>query len=376
MTSDPLSSLFHTLQTEPAPPSPWVPSSPVAIYGAGGFGQSLCRALLEDSIQVEAFIDRLALPNQSWNGIPVLHPDSLEARTWSTWTIVLGIHNPGTSVRRLHDELTAKGCQSLLTPIEILNRLGPSFGNRYWLAPSKHLLGCENDIRAARDLFEPESRTLFDAVIAQRATGDYHRLPHPTHALDDYLPTDVAAFHGPMRVIDRGAYDGDTLRGLLKRGFALEAVAAFEPDPENFSKLDAWVRTQPGLNAALWPCGLFSHATQLHFASGQGEASAITAGGETMVQCVSIDEALHGFRPSLIKLDVEGAEPEALKGATETIRKHKPFITAGLYHHPSHLWGIPLLLHSLHPDYRLHLRLHAENGFDLWLHAVPPREDA
>ena len=376
MTSDTLSGLFYSLQTGPQPPPPWGPSSPVAIYGAGGFGRSICNALLAESIPVEAFIDRAAQPGQTWNGIPILSPDCMDAQAWSTRTILLGIHNPRSSVRRLYDELAARGCQRLLTPIDILNNLEPSFGHRYWLAPSRHLLEYETEIRSARDIIEPESRALFDAVIAQRATGDYHRLPPPTHTLDDYLPTDVAAFDRPLRILDGGAYDGDTLRGLLKHGFTLEAVTAFEPDPENFSKLDTWVRTQPELNASLWPCGLYSHASQLHFSAGEGEASAIVSGGGTVVQCVSIDEAVHGFRPSLIKLDVEGAEPAALKGATETIRRYLPFITAGLYHHPSHLWQIPLLLNSLQPGYRMHLRLHAENGFKLWLHAVPPAEAA
>jgi FkbM family methyltransferase len=186
----------------------------------------------------------------------------------------------------------------------------------------------------------------------------------------------VAPFDRPLRVVDGGAYDGDTLRGLLKHGFTLEAVAAFEPDADNFSRLDAWIKTQPALNAALWPCGLYSKVTQVHFSAGQGEASAITTEGGTVIQCVSIDEAVHGFRPTLIKLDVEGAESDALQGAAETIRKHKPFITAGLYHQPSHLWDIPRLLNEIQAGYRMHLRQHAENGFDLWLHAVPPREDA
>ncbi|HEY3399706.1 MAG TPA: hypothetical protein VGK03_03665, partial [Geothrix sp.] len=272
MTPDILSGLFQALRNQPPPSSPWAPSGPVAIYGAGGFGRDLCRALQAEAIPVSAFLDRGAHPGQVWNGIPVLHPDQAEAEVWSEWTILLGIHNPGTSVRRLHDELSARGGRHLLTPIQVLDRLGLAFGNRYWLAPSRHLLGCEETVRAARGLFEPESWALFDAVIAQRATGDYHHLPHPTHALDDYLPADVASFDRPLRLVDGGAYDGDTLRGLLVHGLAPEAVAAFEPDPENFSKLAAWIRAQAGLDAALWPCGLYAQTTQLHFSAGQGEA--------------------------------------------------------------------------------------------------------
>lgn len=376
METDPLSGIFEHIQSAASSSPPWTDGEPLAVYGAGGFGHSLYRALLDQSITIAAFIDRGAQPGQMREGIPILHPDSMNAAQWDALTILIGIHNPGTSVRLIQDDLKARGCRRVLTPIDIINHLGPSFGTRYWLGPSQHYIESEREIRAAREIIDPASHALFDAVLAQRITGNYHLLPDPTHGIDDYLPTDIAAIDHPLRVVDGGAYDGDTIRGLLKHGFALEAIAAFEPDADNFSKLAGWVRTQPGLNATLWPCGLYSHATQLHFSAGQGEASAITSEGGTVIQCVSVDEAIHGFRPTLLKLDVEGAEPEALMGARNTILAHKPFITAGLYHHPSHLWQVPLLLKSLHPGYRLHLRLHAQNGFDLWLHAVPTEGNA
>ena len=45
----------------------------------------------------------------------------------------------------------------------------------------------------------------------------------------------------------------------------------------------------------------------------------------TMVNCERLDDIYDGV-PSLMKIDVEGHELNVLKGATETIKKHKPAI--------------------------------------------------
>jgi len=249
--------------------------------------------------------------------------------------------------------------------------LGSSFGNRYWLVAPVYYHPFESLILAARKVFEPESLPLFDAVMAQRLTGDYGFLPAPTHGIDDYAPRDVFHLPEPVRLVDGGAFDGDTIRAIQDRNIQIESIAAFEPDPANFSKLAQWIWKHPELDAAIWPCGVYSHASQLRFSAGEGEASALSPDGQLTIQCVALDEAIPSFRPTFLKLDVEGAEPAALMGARRMIQQHRPFISAGLYHHPAHIWQVPLLVKELCASYRLHLRLHAENGFELRLYAVP-----
>lgn len=350
--------------------------SPVAIYGAGSFGRSLCQALIDLNITATCLIDRNAKPGQFWNGIPLLHPEAVPSASWASLTVVVGIHNPSVPVAALVSELRSLGCPRVLSPIDALGHLSPDFGYRYWLVSPSYFREAESIIATARDIIEPESHPIFDAVIAHRLTGDYGLLPPTTHGLEDYAPEEVFRLPEPVRLVDGGAYDGDTLRALKQQGICLEAVAAFEPDPDNFSRLAAWAGKQPDLQTSLWPCGLYSHATQLKFSSGQGEASALASKGDTTIQCVSLDEAAPNFRPTFLKLDVEGAEPAALLGARKTIQEHHPFISAGLYHHPAHIWQVPLLIKELYPGYRLHLRLHAANGFELRLYAVPLTERA
>ena len=87
-------------------------------------------------------------------------------------------------------------------------------------------------------------------------------------------------------------------------------------------------------------------------------------GGESSIQVVAIDDVLPTFAPTFIKLDVEGAEPAALRGARRTIERHCPDVAVCVYHAASHLWEVPLLLHDLQPEYSFMLRYHQFNGFD------------
>ncbi|MDR2260412.1 MAG: FkbM family methyltransferase [Azoarcus sp.] len=78
------------------------------------------------------------------------------------------------------------------------------------------------------------------------------------------------------------------------------------------------------------------------------------------------------FRPNLIKMDIEGAEPEALMGAKNMIARHRPHLAICLYHRLDHLWRIPLMIHEWNLGYRFHMRQHAPL-FELVLYAYPDK---
>jgi hypothetical protein len=58
-------------------------------------------------------------------------------------------------------------------------------------------------------------------------------------------------------------------------------------------------------------------------------------------------------------MDIEGSEINALRGAKNTIMKHRPKLAVCIYHKPTDLWEIPLYLKELVLDYKLHLRHHS-----------------
>lgn len=97
----------------------------------------------------------------------------------------------------------------------------------------------------------------------------------------------------------------------------------------------------------------------------------IDAGGSSSVPVVALDDALCGVAVSVLKLDIEGAEPDALEGARDLIARRRPCLAVCLYHHAAHVWELPQMIDSWGLGYQFALRAHAANGFDWVLYAVP-----
>jgi hypothetical protein len=75
--------------------------------------------------------------------------------------------------------------------------------------------------------------------------------------------------------------------------------------------------------------------------------------------------------PTFIKMDIEGSEIDALNGAAGIIRRDKPKLAVCVYHKPSDLWKIPLLVHNLQPKYQFYLRHYSNHLSDTVLYAMP-----
>jgi hypothetical protein len=113
-------------------------------------------------------------------------------------------------------------------------------------------------------------------------------------------------------------------------------------------------------------------AGQVRFSAGQGTGSHVSATGDTVIQCVALDDALPAFRPNFIKMDVEGAEYDALWGARRLIAEHRPGLAISLYHRAEHLWQLPLLVRQLTGGRgKYFIRLHQHGAFDLVLYWLP-----
>ena len=107
------------------------------------------------------------------------------------------------------------------------------------------------------------------------------------------------------------------------------------------------------------------------FAADGSLGSAISNQGAIEVECVALDELLSDPEPTLVKMDIEGAEPDALRGARRLIGGGKTAFGACVYHAQDHLWSIPLLIHDMNPELRHYLRPYMPEGWDLICYAIP-----
>ena len=115
---------------------------------------------------------------------------------------------------------------------------------------------------------------------------------------------------------------------------------------------------------------LSDHAGTLSFAAEGQLSSASASDGAVNVPCGRLDDLLAGVAPTFLKLDIEGAELEALKGAAGILAQHRPRLAICSYHRQAHLWQLPLCLQELRPKSTLHLRSHGTEGWELVLYAT------
>jgi FkbM family methyltransferase len=231
------------------------------------------------------------------------------------------------------------------------------------------------DIRAAfRLLSDDESRRQYVAHVRFRLWADYQCLPVPSPD-DQYSPSDLLTLKPDEVFVDCGAFDGDSIRrflALADSGFS--RIVAFEPDPRNFQHLKEYVSTLPSdlrLRVTVIGSAVGGETRKVHFSASGSEHAAVTAAGDVEVNCVKLDGVLAGQHPTFLKLDVEGAELDALRGARELIRSQQPIIAACAYHRPNDLWDIPLFLHSIHADYSFYLRSHSSDAWETVIYALP-----
>lgn len=354
----------------------------VFIYGTGRFAQDIQHTLEQKGIAIAGFIDHRGVENRSNNSPPVFYPDdpAISKRARSNSIVLVGIHNREAKVLSILDNLERLGYGEIVTPVDLYDYLQEDLGVRYWLTARAYYLSHTATIEAASKLFkDARSRASFTSILRFRLTGDYSLLPAPD-AEHQYLAPDLPRWPGALRFVDCGAYNGNTLASFLRAGYQFQAVAAFEPDPENFRKLSFYISQNQKMfpHSSLFPYGVYSSTTQLMFETGGGEASKISQTGTTMIQCTSLDESIPAFAPNLIKIDIEGVEMEAVLGAEQVIKTHQPALAISIYHVPGHIWEIPLCINRFAQEanlhYTYHLRIHAQNGFETVFYAIPERQ--
>jgi len=287
--------------------------------------------------------------------------------------VIIATHNPSAQVPELRRNLTSQGYRQVLTFLDVHERWAGDFGDRFWLTRRNLYLENRNACLATEAIWtDDSSRDLFRSILRFRTEKAYEALPAPSGEVQ-YFDRTVPSPGGPLRFIDCGAYDGDTLAQLIQMGLHAEAILAFEPEPKNFDKLAQFVHGHRGSlpsQTFLYPCGVAASNAQVRL-SGTGTSAHLSQSGDTVIQCVCIDDAAPSFAPTYLKMDIEGAELEALHGARRTIEGHRPSLAICLYHRPEHLWQIPLLVHGWYGDRaRYYLRLYAHNGFELVFYAI------
>ena len=71
---------------------------------------------------------------------------------------------------------------------------------------------------------------------------------------------------------------------------------------------------------------------------------------------ITVDRLLEGNGATFIKMDIEGEELKAIKGAEKTIRDYNPKMLVSAYHRNEDLITLPKAVLEINPHYKIYMR--------------------
>ncbi|MBD5489860.1 MAG: FkbM family methyltransferase [Lachnospiraceae bacterium] len=174
--------------------------------------------------------------------------------------------------------------------------------------------------------------------------------------------------------VDAGCFDGFTTKEFFRwcknKGYAY----CFEPDSKNVGTVLRTLSNEAGryelIKKALW-----SKTTTLSMDARGDFATSVTLPNEgdylPRVEAVALDDLLGDQEVTFIKMDIEGAETEALRGAQKIITEQKPKLAISIYHKPEDILTIPRLILEYNSSYKFYLRHYSFSDYDTVLYAIP-----
>jgi len=191
----------------------------------------------------------------------------------------------------------------------------------------------------------------------------YGKLLSPNSDSDMYYEKGFISLSENELFIDAGAFNGDTIEQFFVKSNNKGNAVAFEPNKSNCEKIAskfAGTKNVSVVNKGLWSCNdslvfdAYEHASQ--------GASFIRGSGDIVVPVTTLDDyvdtSAEKLRPSFIKMDIEGAEKEALIGCENVIKNYKPKLAICAYHKPEDIYTLPRQVIQYRDDYKLVLRQH------------------
>lgn len=337
--SIPSTGLWDRLQTA---------EKPIVLYGMGDGAEKILRVCAEKGVSVaDIFASDEYVRGHSFAGFRVKKLAEIEA-LYRDFIILIAFAASYDALLQRFDALDAQ--------YEVYAPDVPVVGGG--LFTHDYLSAREQDYAKVYGLLADEtSRRVFADTLRYKLTGKMRYLRR-CETLKQEAYTGILKPSPHERYLDLGAYNGDTIRELLSfTGGRAERIWAMEPDPKTFRKLSAYLETL-SIPATAVCKGVWDSECTLRFGGKAGRGSVLDEAGRLLVPVLPADSLLDGEDVTLLKMDVEGAEREALAGAARTIGACKPKLIVSAYHRTGDLADLALQIHALRPDYRIHLRHH------------------
>ncbi|MSN25199.1 MAG: FkbM family methyltransferase [Geobacter sp.] len=255
----------------------------------------------------------------------------------------------------------------------------------------KHMIFDDDELCIREEQFSQTSalltgnsqKSLYALIVASRKKNpEYQQVLYDFfHANRKTMGREYLEYIHPeafSTIIEGGVFDGSDTGEFIKLLAEDGTIYGFDPNLTSLND-DPGFRQNPKVR--LYPVALWNSRATLNFFSNASNrpGARILADGETVaemrvISAISIDEFIEEQsidKVDFIKLDVEGAELEVLRGAVATLKNHRPQMAICIYHAKEHLFQIPLYLDSILENYHYHIGHYSPTFWDTVWYAVP-----
>ncbi len=307
---------------------------PIVLYGMGNGAEIMMKQLNKYGIEVSGFFaSDDFVRGQSFLGYRVMTFREIKEK----FPDMIALISFGTQRKEVIENILSLDCEVYAPEVPVVG------DNVFTLDFAKeHKAEIEKVYSLLADDF---SKKVFEEVILYKLDGKISHLINCQS--EDSL--EIFDFNENEKYLDLGAYNGDTVLEFVNKTKQYDSIVAVEPDVKNFKKLQK--NTEHLKNITLINKAVSEISGTVKFSTAGGRNSRI--GGETEILSTSVDDLKTDF--TFIKMDVEGQEAAAIKGAVNTILK-KPKMLISAYHRSEDIFKIPLLVHDINPEYRVFLR--------------------
>ena len=348
----------------------------IVLYGAGESSHWFVEIVMKMyGIKPVVVLDRKFSGKERWEDIEAVHPDNYapSEEILKNPLVVICIGN-NKYYRKIYEVLEEMGFVNIISLLDIYEIHNP-FNLPVELAEEgrSYFFRHKKDIMKAFDLLEDD---LSKEIYYKYLKIHMERVPTPLPKSprdEQYFPKDVPLSKGYSRFINCGAYDGDVVSLLNSKVGKIDELICFEPEPGIYKRLTEYLFTNRGLIAHRInsiPCAVYDKNEIVKFKSGFGLGSRISHDGDSVVQAVSLDSLLPDFKPDFMCMDVEGVEPDVLKGAEKMIKESRVDLGICVYHSANHIWLLMLYLNMLNVGYKFYLRNYTSYCIETVLYAT------
>ena len=330
---------------------------PVVVYGMGNAAERIIKILDENGISVaDIFASDEFVRGHSFLGYKVLKYSEV-CEKYDDFNVVLAF---ATHIKEVLDRIENINKEHTVFAPDIPVAGGGLFTREYFEKNRKRFENIYNL------LADEESKRVYQNVISFKISGKVDYLYKCNEYAKNKIYSEILKLTDNETIVDAGAYDGDTIREFTGfTGGKYNKIYALEPDAKNFKKLTRNTEGMQGVE--LYNMGAWNKKDTLIFEGKAGRNSKLSSSG-TPVAVSDIDSIVKE-KVTLIKMDIEGAEIEAIKGARRILARYKPRLAISVYHKPEDIIDIPLLLWEIVPEYQFCLRHYRSSRREIILYA-------